>query len=371
VEHLSRLNRLVYRIERVFVAVALLAMAWVVFFDVLHRAFSGERTKAIDAFIKVIDWFGPDLSEGNPGHETALVVLPWLGFAIFAGLGWAAMRASTRGRMSHVHAAGFAIGGTIVAYGLVQLLVRMLPNGLIWSQPLALVLTLWVGFLGASMATYEHKHLKVEAVVRLFTPNVRRYVGFVSSFATAMFCFGLMWVSIRYVLFSHDEYTSTAGQGGLVSGTAVPKYQAFLALPISFGIMCARFMGIGVLALQGKLKEDDPLAGLVDEATKQAVAQATAPPPSDIPTEAVRPIRDEPPSKPVSAPRPVASAGDIVSNRPSEVVTDRHSTPHGRIADVVEDDKATADDEPALSREDKPASQGTPKPASDDEGGAR
>jgi TRAP-type C4-dicarboxylate transport system permease small subunit len=330
VEHLSRLNRLVYRVERAFVAVALLVMAWVVFFDVLHRAFSGERTKAIDAFIKVIDWFGPNLAEGNPGHETALAVLPWVAFAIFAGLGWAAVRAGTRGRMPHAHAAGFAIGGTVVAYGLVQLVVRLLPNGLIWSQPLALVLTLWVGFLGASMATYEHKHLKVEAVVRMFPEHARRYVGFVSSIGTALFCFCLMWVSLRYVRFSYDEFVSTAGQGGLISGTSVPKYQAFLALPLSFGIMAMRFAGLGVLAIQGKLAEDDPLAGLVDDATKQALAQATAPPPSDIPTEAVRPIRDEAPAKPTPSPRPTASSGDIVASRPSDVVTDRHNTPDGR-----------------------------------------
>lgn len=358
-EHLSRLNRLVYRAERAFVAVALLAMAWVVFFDVLHRAFSGENTKAVGAFIEVIGWFGPDMSEGNPGHESAKAVLPWVAFAIFAGLAWAAVRAATRGRMPHAYAAGFAVGGTVVAYGLVQLLVRLLPNGLIWSQPLALILTLWVGFLGASMATYEHKHLKVEAVVRLFPPDARRYVGLISALATAVFCLALAWLSIRAVLFEYETFVSTSGQGGLIGGTSVAKYQAFLALPLAFGIMSARFFGLGVLAYQGKLEEDDPLAGLVDDATKQALLAASAPPPSDIPTEAVRPIRDDVPARPVSAPRPVASAGDIVTNRPSEVVTDRHSTPHGRVTDLVEE-------EPLV--EDKPDA---PKPERDDEGGAQ
>jgi len=353
VEHLSRLNRLVYRVERAFVAVALLAMAWVVFFDVLHRTFSGEKTKAVGALIEVIGWLGPDMSEGNPGHESALTVLPWVGFALFVGLGWAAVRAATRGRTPHAHAAGFAVAGTVVAYGLVQLLVRSLPNGLIWSQPLALILTLWVGFLGASMATYEHKHLKVEAVVRLFPPNARRYVGLFSALCTAVFCLAIAWLSVRTVLFEYETFVSTSGQGGLIGGTSVAKYQAFLALPLAFGIMSARFFGLGVLAYQGKLEEDDPLAGLVDDTTKQALLQAIAPPPSDIPTEAVRAIRDDVPPKPISTPRPVASTGDIVTNRPSEVVTDRHSTPRGRVTDLVEDKRDDA-----------------PKPERDDEGGA-
>ncbi len=326
-EQLSRLNRVVYRAERAFVAFALLVMALVVFFDVAHRTFSGERSKGVESFIKVIGWLGLDLGEGQPGHAAALAVLPWVAFAIFAGLGWAAVRAATRGGIAHLKAAGLGILGTAAVYGLVQLLVRMLPNGLIWSQPLALILTLWVGFIGASMATYEHKHLKVEAVVRHVPPHLRKYVGLFSALLTATFCFALMWVSIRYVRFSYDEYRETGGQGGVFVGLEVPKYLAFLALPLSFGVMAARFFGVGVLAYQGKLAEDDPLAGLVDDATKQAFAAAAAPPPSDVPTEAVRPIRDEVPQRPVAEKRPKAVGGDIVADRPSEVVTDRHAAP--------------------------------------------
>lgn len=323
-EQLSRLNRVVYRAERAFVALALLIMALVVFFDVAHRTFSGERSKGVESFIKVIGWFGPDLAEGKPGHETALAVVPWLAFALFGALGWAAVRAATRGGMAHAKALALGFGGTIVVYGLVRLLVQLLPNGLIWSQPLALILTLWVGFIGASMATYENKHLKVEAVVRHVPPHLKKYVGLLSAGLTAIFCFVLMWVSIRYVRFSYDEYRSTGGQGGIFVGLDVPKYLAFMALPLSFGVMSARFCGIGVLAYQGRLVEEDPLAGLVDDAAKQIVEQVGAPPPSDIPTEAVRPIRDDPPPRPISEKRPVAAVGDIVTDRPSEVVTDRH-----------------------------------------------
>lgn len=324
IEQISRLNRLLYRAERAFVTSALLAMAVVVFLDVLHRTFSGEATKGVEAFIKVIGWFGPDLAATPEGHASAHRVLPWIAFAVFAALGWAAARAATGRRMPHAHAAGIGVAGTVVVYGLIQLLVRALPNGLIWSQPFALVLTLWVGFIGASMATYEHKHLKVDAVTRLVPVHLRKYVGLVSALATTAFCFALMWVSIRYVSFIHDEYLSTKGQGGIFVGLGMPKYMAFMALPISFAIMTARFLGTGVLAWQGKLQEDDPLAGLVDDATKLAVAAAAAAPPSDIPTEAVRPIRDEVPVKPTDQKRPPAVAGDIVAERPSEVVTDRH-----------------------------------------------
>lgn len=326
-EHLSRLNRAVYRAERAFVAYSLLAMAFVVFLDVTHRTFSGDRSKGVEAFLKVLGWVVPGLDPDTSAYESAAAIAPWVMFVAFSLLGWAAARAASRGTMPHGRAAAWGVGGVVVVYGIAQLLVRLLPNGMVWSQPVALVLTLWVAFIGASMATYEHKHLKVEAVIRKLPVHLRNNVGAVSAWLTAAFCFGLMWVSIRYVRFNYEEYVTTQGQGGLLPGLSLPKYAAYLALPLSFGTMCARFIGVGVLSYQGKLKDEDPLAGLVDDATKEALAAAVAPPPSDIPTEAVRPIRDLEVAPPKPAPRPVAASGDVVTNRPSEVTTDRHSTP--------------------------------------------
>ncbi len=289
-EQLSRLNRLVYRAERAFVTVALLVMALVVFLDVLHRAFSGEVSKATLVAIKLMGWIGIDWSSASDRHATGLAVVPWLGFAGFASLGWAAARAATRGRMPHLQAVGVGAFGTAAMYGVIQLLVRVLPNGLVWSQTFALILTLWVGFLGASLATYEHKHLKVEAVVRHVPPHLRNYVAFASACATALFCFALAWVSLRYVIYSYDEYIATSGQGGVFTGLAVPEYIAFSGLPVAFGIMTARFLGHAVLAVQGRLNEGDPLAGLVDDATREAVAAglAASPRSSDTRAEADR-----------------------------------------------------------------------------------
>ncbi|MBC8068238.1 MAG: TRAP transporter small permease, partial [Deltaproteobacteria bacterium] len=208
---------------------------------------------------------------------------------------------------------------------LVQLLVRVLPNGLIWSQPFALVLTLWVGFIGASMATYENKHLKVDAMARVIPVGLRKWVAFVSAMLTAIVCFTLMYLSIRYVRFNYDEYTSTGGTGGLVQGLELPKYLAYMALPLSFLVMTLRFIGVAAEALAGRLPDSDPLAGLVDEATKQALA-GSPPPESEIPTEAVRPIvaTDLESSSQRLGRR--AKSADTPSQRPSQVVTDRHAS---------------------------------------------
>jgi TRAP-type C4-dicarboxylate transport system permease small subunit len=351
-EQLKRLDRLVYQAERAFVVFALLAMAFAVVIDVVHRAASGDGAKLVDAVAKVTGWFGPDIEAGSPAYQRLASVTPWLLFGVLTGLGWFGIRTATRPRsLSHARAAAFAAAGVVVLHGLVQLLVRLLPNGLIWSQPFALVLTLWVGFVGASMATYENKHLKVDAMARVIPLGLRKWVAFVSALLTATICFALMYLSIRYVRFNYDEYTSTAGRGGLVQGLDLPKYLAFMALPLSFAIMTLRFLAVAAEALAGRLQDSDPLAGLVDEATKQALAVAVAPE-SEIPTEAIRAVDHAAISSSGSGRRGSARPGprsgsfnaDAPSQRPSEVVTDRHAS--SETADDVEPVAKTPADDP-------------------------
>ncbi|HWB78000.1 MAG TPA: TRAP transporter small permease subunit [Nannocystaceae bacterium] len=330
-EHLKRLDRLVYRAERAFVVFALLAMAFAVVLDVVHRSASNDASKLVDAYAKLAKLFTIVIEPDTPARARLEQLTPWLSFAIFTGLGWFGIRTATRPRpMAHARAVAFAAAGVAVCFGLVQLLLRLLPNGLIWSQPFALVLTLWVGFFGASMATYENKHLKVEALERVIPVGLRKWVACASGLVTALVCFALMYLSLRLVLFGYEENVATAGKGGLVQGLDLPKYLAFMALPLAWAVMMVRFLGIAVAAAGGRLQESDPLAGLIDEATRGATAPLN--PESDIPTEAVRPIVDPPSSspRPRAVARPDAASGSISGDAPaakqSEVVTDRHAS---------------------------------------------
>lgn len=339
-DSLQRLDRLIYRVERAFVVVALLGMAAVVFLDVVYRTFAAGGSKALDVYVKIAGWFGNTIEPESAEHVAAEATMPWIAFGLFAALAWSGIRTGTRARpLSHPVAAALGVGGTVVVYGLIQLMLRLLPNGLIWSQNLALVLTLWVGFLGASMAAHDNKHLRVEAVQRHIPPHLRKWVAAASAGLTTLFCFGLMFLAVRYIAFNHNEYESTEHLGGVVQGMSLPKYIAFIALPLSFAVMAARFGAQAVVAAQGRLQEADALDGLVDDATKAAVAasMAAAQQPrieADIPTEAVRPILDDHGPPPKVGPAFAAKSGEMVV-APSEVATDRHAA-----ADDDDDDDA-------------------------------
>lgn len=293
---------MVFQVERTLVVAALVVMSVVVFADVVHRTFASDENKGVAAFVKLLSYFGQEIERGDATHTSLEAWFPYALWLAAVGLGVLGIRtAKTRTRMAMPKAVVFSVVGVAVGYGLIRLFITMSPNGLIWSQPLALVLTLWVGFVAASMCAHQNKHLKVEAAQRAIPDKYKPYVMFASSVFTATVCFSLMWLSLRYVLFNHEQFIATEGRGGIVKGLGLPSYQAYAVLPLSFAIMTVRFIARGVFALGGELPTTPEIEGL-DQLEKYQQAAAM---PSDVPTE-------------------VGRSADIIEPQ-SKVQTDAHS----------------------------------------------
>lgn len=287
----KRIDYAVYRAERAVVVGSLLLMSLVVFLDVVHRSFSGEESKLAMVIAKLAGWVGIDVPAGSPTHDQLAAASPWILLVGFSALAYFGIRSTKRATpVAAPVAAVAAVAGVLVAYGLVRLLLVLVPNGLIWSQDLALVLTLWVGFVGASMCTYENRHLRVEAAGKLLPPSLRPLVGFVSGVFTALVCAALLWVSLRYVAFHRQEWVATEGQGGLFPGMSLPKWVGFLALPVAFGFMAVRFFVKALGALRGEVEVSlDPLLAPVGISSHDSARM-----PSEVATEALpRALDDE------------------------------------------------------------------------------
>jgi C4-dicarboxylate transporter DctM subunit len=77
---------------------------------------------------------------------------------------------------------------------------------------MAVVLMVWVGFLGASLATRQRKHLSVDASERLLSPKAARIVKRFSALATAGFCLHFSEYAIDLV---DESLVNHAGQDAL------------------------------------------------------------------------------------------------------------------------------------------------------------
>ena len=122
-------------------------------------------------------------------------------------------------------------------------------------------LTLWIGFLGAMLASREDKHLKIAAAVIWLPVRVSRVVDCVGAFISAAVCAGLFGASLELVVAEAPGLPPWTAQvipdfierwlnpyglfesGGLTTvGGWIPIWVAEAVMPFGFAVMAVRFI---------------------------------------------------------------------------------------------------------------------------------
>lgn len=140
---------------------------------------------------------------------------------------------------------------TLAAMVLMAFLQVILRNffsySILWADVFLRHLVLWVGFLGASLATREQKHINVDALSRLLSDRARRWVRLVTNLFSATVCAFL--AKAAYV-FVRDE----RAVGSTLFGDA-PLWLFVVIVFIGFACMTFRFL---LQALQSVLPAAPP-----------------------------------------------------------------------------------------------------------------
>ncbi len=122
-------------------------------------------------------------------------------------------------------------------------------------------LTLWIGFLGAVLATREGKHLKIVAATNWLPPGVIRVVDYLGAFISAAVCAGLFAASLQLVVAEAPGLPSWTAQiipdfverwldpfglfddvGFTTVGGWIPIWVAEAIMPFGFAVMAIRFI---------------------------------------------------------------------------------------------------------------------------------
>jgi TRAP-type C4-dicarboxylate transport system permease small subunit len=292
VEFLKKLNHGLYQAERAIVVVSLLVMSLVVFLSVAHRRYSDPTSVLADKAAKLIGAERDTATWQSLQDMAGPVSFLLLGAIVYLGFRMASRRAlwdrsDETGKslaeihgepLSHVKCALYSVA-TLLGMWLVMVVLfgtgkveqsecielrlageysfacGRYPAGLAWAQPLGLILTLWVAFLGASMATKDNLHLKVEAVQKALPERLKRISGLLSGLLTAGFCMLLAYLGYRYVVVKHEQWEISNHLGGLHDGIDIPYWLSFSIVPLAYMLMGFRFIGVGIQAFKGELEE--------------------------------------------------------------------------------------------------------------------
>jgi TRAP-type C4-dicarboxylate transport system permease small subunit len=239
---LQRLDNAVLRVEQ-FVCIALLgAMAVSVFADTLHRQSTNEG--------KLERLFARWMPMESAIKVSLAVALVLLFIIVYGALRTARMKKTPTPKV----AAGLALVISAAIYAGVKLLGVVFPNGFFWSQAFALYAMLWVGMLGASMATKEKSHLTLEIMEFAWKGRAKAHIGRVGALIAAAFCLFLAWLSYQVVDFWRGIWVESEGLSGAADAFPVPKYVMFGILPVTLTVMALRFLG----RVLGPTEEEKP-----------------------------------------------------------------------------------------------------------------
>jgi TRAP-type C4-dicarboxylate transport system permease small subunit len=115
-----------------------------------------------------------------------------------------------------------------------QIVLRNLfDTGLTWGDPLVRNLVLWVGFIGAALATRESKHINIDVVSRLMPPRGKGFVEAITDLFSSFICALLTFAALKFI--------KNEVEMGNVAFPGIPSWIAEIILPITLGLMTLRF----------------------------------------------------------------------------------------------------------------------------------
>ena len=125
--------------------------------------------------------------------------------------------------------------GSLAAFAVLQIILRnVFATGLVWGDDLLRHGVLWLSILGASRATFEKKHIRIDLLPRIMPARFKFISDIMCCFISFLVCLILLWASLKFV-----QGERLAGD---IAFASIPYWWLELIFPIGFAIMALRFL---------------------------------------------------------------------------------------------------------------------------------
>lgn len=126
------------------------------------------------------------------------------------------------------------LSAMIVLAGTQILLRNFFDAGLIWVDPILRVMVLWLGLIGATVATRDNKHIRIDLLSRYLRTNTHRLVQSLVGLVSAATCLLIGWSGLHWIRLDYAD--------GLVSFGGIPAWLLEVIVPLSFGLIGLRYL---------------------------------------------------------------------------------------------------------------------------------
>lgn len=106
-------------------------------------------------------------------------------------------------------------------------------TGAIWLDPLLRVLVLWIGLLGALVATRQDKQISIDVLTRILPEKLKVLSNIITRSFAAIVSAIIAWHSFRFLI---DEWNS-----GVTAFSSVPAWLPESIIPFGFAVIALRY----------------------------------------------------------------------------------------------------------------------------------
>jgi TRAP-type C4-dicarboxylate transport system permease small subunit len=125
-----------------------------------------------------------------------------------------------------------------MAFG--QVVLRNISSGgFVWGDVLLRHLVLWIGFLGAALATSGERHINIDILTRYLPERLKGAVAALSNIFAAVVCFLLFRASLTFIKFEITNYNTVFN--------GIPSWYAQIIIPVGYGLLAFHFVVRAIL----------------------------------------------------------------------------------------------------------------------------
>jgi len=125
--------------------------------------------------------------------------------------------------------------GTMVLLAAYQVIARnFFDTGILWGDALVRVLVLWVTFIGATIASRDDQHIRIDLLTRFFDDRSNAWLGRFRSLFTAAVAGLFAWYSAEFVALDYQD--------GIVAFSSVPAWICEAVMPVGGALISLRYL---------------------------------------------------------------------------------------------------------------------------------
>lgn len=107
-------------------------------------------------------------------------------------------------------------------------------TGLLWGDALVRVLVLWVTFIGATIASRNDEHIRIDLLTRFTGERSSIWLDRFRSLFTAFIAGVFAWYSYEFVRLDYED--------GILAFASVPAWVCELIMPVGAALICLRYL---------------------------------------------------------------------------------------------------------------------------------